>query len=416
MRILLTGATGFLGRHLAPALERAGHIVVRAARARGAMDVDFSRDLDPAAWTPRLEGIDAVINAVGIFREQGEQTFRALHEQAPIALFRACALAGVRRVIQISALGADEGATSRYHLSKRRADLALADLPLDWTIVQPSLVFGVDGPSARFFGALASLPLIPLPGDGEQAIQPIHIDDLIDALVALVSDASTHRRIVPFVGPHPLGLRQYLGELRHALGYGRAHWLAVPLPIVRVAAVAGGVIPGALLDRESLGMLLRGNTADVSNVRSLLGREPRPPAEFVPPELKETLRTQAQLAWLLPLLRLSIAAVWIFTGIVSLGLYPTESSYELLARTGVPMQLAPLFLYGAALLDLLLGVGTLVIRRRRWWWIAQIALILGYTMIITMRLPEFWLHPYGPLLKNLPMLAAIYLLYRCETR
>jgi len=77
----------------------------------------------------------------------------------------------------------------------------------------------------------------------------------------------------------------------------------------------------------------------------------------------------------------------------------------------VPTALAPLFLYGAAALDLVLGVLTLVLKRRSQLWLAQIALIVGYTAIISLRLPEYWLHPYGPVLKNLPMLAVLWLLY-----
>jgi len=131
------------------------------------------------------------------------------------------------------------------------------------------------------------------------------------------------------------------------------------------------------------------------------------------------LRTQAQLGWLLPVLRISIALVWIVTGIVSLGLYPVADSYALLARVGITGMFAPLMLYGAALLDLVFGIATLVLqgkRRRRLLWLAQLAVILFYTVIITWRLPEFWLHPYGPLLKNLPMMAGIWLLLELEER
>jgi hypothetical protein len=129
------------------------------------------------------------------------------------------------------------------------------------------------------------------------------------------------------------------------------------------------------------------------------------------------VRWRAQLNWLLPMLRISLALVWLWTGIVSLGLYPVENSYALLARTGVPTALAPLMLYGAALLDIALGLGILFLKQgrpRRWLWMAQLILILVYSVIITIRLPEFWLHPYGPLLKNLPMLVAICLLMELE--
>jgi hypothetical protein len=118
----------------------------------------------------------------------------------------------------------------------------------------------------------------------------------------------------------------------------------------------------------------------------------------------------AQLAWALPLLRLSVALVWLVTGAVSLGLFPVAQSHELLARAGVPEALRALALYGAAALDLVFGVLSLAPRRPAWLWPAQAALILAYTLIISIRLPEFWLHPYGPILKNLPMLAALLLL------
>ena len=107
--------------------------------------------------------------------------------------------------------------------------------------------------------------------------------------------------------------------------------------------------------------------------------------------------------------------MWIVTGFVSLAVYPVADSYVLLARTGITGRAAPLALGGAALLDIALGIASLALRRRWVWW-AQIALILGYTFVITWRLPEFWAHPYGPILKNVPILAALLLLAHVEER
>src|SRR5690606_16944265 len=134
----------------------------------------------------------------------------------------------------------------------------------------------------------------------------------------------------------------------------------------------------------------------------------------IAPEDAAAQRTQATLRWLLPILRLSLACLWIVTGVLSLGIYPVASSYELLARAGVPAGLQPLALYGAALLDIVLGLLVLLPRRTRRLWAAQAALVLGYTAIISWRLPEFWLHPYGPVLKNVPLLAMLWLLYELE--
>lgn len=422
MRILLVGASGFIGRHLAHALLPA-HQVLWAARSPPPVPdprlrhvpVDLVRDTRIGDWLPRLDGVDAVVNAAGLLREHGAQRFDAIHVAAPIALFDACARSGVRRVLQISALGADERARSRYHLTKRAADDHLRQLPLSFVIVQPSLVFGADGASAALFCRLAALPLTLLPGHGGQLLQPVHIDDAIDAMRRLIEAPEVPPQLA-LVGPSPMPLRDYLAVLRAAMGLPAARAIPVPMAMVRVAAAVGERLPGALLDLETLEMLERGTTAPVDALARVLGRPPRPPSQFIAPGVeRQALRERALLSWLLPVLRWSIALVWIVTGIVSAGLYPVADSLALLARLGIHGGWAVLMLYGAAALDLLLGVLTLAVRRR-WLWIAQIALILGYTLIITLYLPEFWLHPFGPVLKNLPMLAMLCLLLAFERR
>lgn len=422
MVVLLTGASGFIGRHLADALAAARHRVICAVRHMPAhgdprfdyVQADFTRDFHADDWLPRLKGVDVVINAVGIIREHGAQTFPAIHERAPCALFAACSQAGIGLVIQVSALGADSQAQSRYHLSKRHADDFLRGLPLRSVIVQPSLVFGTGGRSARLFAMLASLPLTPLPGNGGQQVQPVHVDDVVAAVLASLHEPLHRRSELTLVGPEPVSLRGFLALLRAAVGLPKARFLPVPMPLVRTAARAGSILPGMLLDEETLGMLERGNTASAQEIAALLGRPPRAIPAFV--QDAPATRLRAQLDWLLPLLRFVIALVWIITGIVSLGLYPVVDSYALLARVHIEGALAPVMLYGAALLDLGFGAASLVLRRRYWLWIAQVAVILFYTVVISVFLPEFWLHPYGPLLKNLPMLAAIWLLFEVEER
>lgn len=418
MIILITGATGFIGRRLTAVLRARGHRVIavgRRANGKDTIAADFTRDLDSSTWAPRLAGVDVVVNAVGIIRERGEQTFENIHMRAPRALFAACADAGVKKVVQISALGADRG-NSGYFTSKHAADQYLSPLPIHWTIVQPSLVFGAGGASATLFTLLASLPVIPVPAGGHQQVQPIHVDDLIAALVKIIETSEVDRRRVALVGPEPIRLKDFLQRLRARLQLPRARFVNIPAGVMSASAAVAGHFPGSLLDRETLSMLNAGNTAPPDDTQRLLGHPPRATEQLIGEEQREAMRITAQLAWLLPLLRYSIAFVWIWTGIVSLGLYPTEDSYDLLARVGITGALATLMLYGAAVLDLLIGIGTLVLRQRRWLWLLQLAVIGGYTLIITFKLPEFWLHPYGPLSKNLVMLAAIYLLYTLEAR
>jgi hypothetical protein len=105
-----------------------------------------------------------------------------------------------------------------------------------------------------------------------------------------------------------------------------------------------------------------------------------------------------------------VALLWIGTAVVSFGLYPVADSLELLRRVGIPAGLAPALLYAAAALDLAFGIATLALARRRRLYLAQLGLLLFYSAVIAWRLPEFWLHPFGPMLKNLPLAAALVLL------
>ena len=285
--------------------------------------------------------------------------------------------------------------------------------------MQPSLVHGAEGASSRWFLALASLPLLPLPAGGHQQVQPVHADDAAAAIVALV-EAPPGRHgggRVPLVGPRPLSLAAYLQALRRGLGLPPARTLAVPAGAVGLAARLGDRLPGSLLDSASWSMLQRGNTGDAAPIARLLGRPPRGAGDFVAADDAAALRAQARLGWLRWLLRAALAAVWIATGIVSLGVYPVGDSLDLLRRAGVPAPLRPAALHGAALLDLAFGVlalWPLGARAARALWLAQGALIVLYTVVITLRLPEFWLHPYGPLTKNLPILAVLWLLHATE--
>lgn len=421
MRVLLLGATGLIGRRLAEVLGRAGHELVLGVRDRAkapdgvqVVEVDFARDDEAADWLPRLQGIDAVVNAVGILAEAPGQDFESIHVRARLALFEACLRLRVGRVVQVSAIGADARASSGYHRSKHRADQALLASGLSAVVVQPSLVFSPEGASTGLFAALAALPFIPVPGSGRQCVQPVHLDDVCAVLRACVEDPHPPAQ-VEVVGPRPLELRDYLLQLRALMGLGTAPVLPVPRVLVRLGSRMGGLLPGPPVDPETLDMLERGACGDPGMMTRLLDRAPLEVAAFDPRHAMEPLGLAARLKWLLPVMRAALAVMWIVTGVVSLGLYPVADSLELLARTGLHGGLALASLYLAAGLDLAFGVATLAMRRRRLWlYRAQLLLIAGYTVIITLRLPEFWLHPYGPILKNLPVIALIIALHELE--
>lgn len=422
LTVLIAGAHGFIGRQLAATLSAAGHYVIYGIRHVPA-DVDGRdyRQLDYAhpdvSWEAKLTGVDVVINAVGILRETRHQTFAAMHETGPIALFEASAKAGVKLIIQFSALGADADATSAYHLSKKAADEYLREQPIPSYILQPSLVFGLEGTSTRLFTRLASLPWLTLPDAGSAQVQPVHIDDVSALVLALLQHKPAKEAItVPVVGPEAVGLAAYLGSLRRQMRLGALRVARLPAWLTHVLAKVGDVFPGSVFTSETLSMLRRGNTADATAMSRFVGRPLIPIHAFIPPALASLVRRSALLDWLLPCLRASLALVWIVTGVISLGLYPTADSLALLQQVGLTQALAPWALYGAAGLDIALGLAVMLWPHRAWVWIAQLVLMGGYTAILSWKLPAFWLHPFGPLLKNLPMLAIIITLWQLEAR
>jgi uncharacterized protein YbjT (DUF2867 family) len=420
MRILIIGAGGFIGRHLMARLAEGDDTAIAAGRhpirlrrqfqGIPVMGCDLARDTD-ADWHPRLAGIDVVINLAGLIRD-GAGGFDAVHAQGAKALFDACLAAGVRRLIQLSALGANETGTSHYHRSKKAADDHLASLDptgqrMDWAILRPSLIIGRGGASTEMFSALAAAPLPLRLGPGTWQVQPIHVDDVVDVILLLLHRPEPYARRLDLTGPEPMTTDAVTMVLRNWLGLRPAPFLPLPSAFLMLGAWLGDWFGLGPASRDSLMMLKAGNVGDDGPMREILGR----PARALPGALARhpAMAADRWRARLLPLaipLRLLLAAIWIWTGIVSLGLYPVADSYALLAPLGLTGLLASIALYTGALLDLALGTALLC----RWRPVAigavQLALMTGYTILISLYLPELWLHPFGPISKNLAVAGA----------
>lgn len=271
MNILLTGATGFLGRHIAAALRQAGHAVLPVARSLGH---DFAHLQTPAAWAPLLTKVDAVVNAVGIIGETSTQRFEVLHARAPQALFAAADAVGIRRLVQISAQGADDSAFSAYHRSKRQADDCVRALSQPGWVLRPGLVFGPGGGSQAFFMRLARGPRIPVLGDGQQQVQPVYVGDVAATVVACLQHEGAGQTL-DLVRPEPIAFADWLRTLRRLQGLPPTALVHIPWFMAHLgAAMCGRFMPMAR--SENLHMLRQGHRADATPWLQFWGQTPSP--------------------------------------------------------------------------------------------------------------------------------------------
>lgn len=426
MRVLVIGASGFAGQALVRGLTTAGLTVLPAGRsparlrqlfpALPPMTCDFATDTE-ADWLARLTGIDAVVNLAGLIRDGGTAAFERVHTQGPQVLFRACRAAGVARVVQISALGTDETAQTRYHLSKRAADDVLASESgaMDWIVLRPSLILGPGGASHDLFAALAALPLPPRLGPGTWQVQPIGLADFVAAVVAALRHPGRLACRLNIVGPEAMSTDALTATYRAWLGLPPAPRLPIPDVALKVAGKLGDRLALGALTSESLTMLAAGNVAPVAPQAETLGLRPRPLAEALADTPATAAdRWRARLKFFPVPLRLSLAFVWLWTAFVSAGVYPLAGSLHLIAPLGLPDWAGLTLILGGAGLDLILGVLLLIGWRIPWVGAAQLALMAGYTGLVTLFLPDLWLHPLGPISKNLPVAAATLVMMALE--
>lgn len=422
MKILILGASGLIGSHLMQALGEAGCTVVGASRHRPAhvdagqwCTLDFAKMTEPAAWQALLPGFDAVINCVGIIREPHPGDFDTLQRAAPVALFAACESLGIGRVVQISALGSAVDAATPYWRSKGAAELDLRRRKLASCIVRPSLVYGDEGASSQMFLLLATLPLCALPLAGRARVQPIHVDDLCAVLVKIITGSAPMPAEIATVGPRALCLADYLGALRQGMGalpglvFGLPLWAARPLAWLAQWHPASALTPDALTMLQT--SIAGGNTADAGAVSEVLGHAPRDPARFTRPALLPAI----VMGWAAPLLRLALAFLWLFTAWVSWFGSGHAESMQWLGACGIAPSLQEPVLLGASVFDAVIGLA-LLLRPRAWLWPLQLLAVAAYTVIVSWKLPGLWLHPFGPVSKNLPLLALMLVLWRLEKK
>ena len=417
MHILVTGADGFIARAIVTTLLEAGHSLTVCVR-RGSLlqqlfpalpiiQADFLHDTSREVWLPRLRGVDVVINCVGIF-QASEKNMWQIHYHTPLALFKAAVAAGVQKIIHFSALGIDQVDVC-YAKSKLALEEALAQLTIDSVILRPSFVYGSGsyGGSSLFRG-LAGLPgVLLLPGNGQFMLQPIHIEDLAKVVKASLTLSGKH--LLYAGGEEKISLKALLNQLRAWLGFKPAFNISIPTGLIKVAAKLGDWMKNSPLSTTGVKLMQLDNVLSQTQWQQFIEKVGIKPRGFSQMQQQMVSSTQdrwhARLYSLRPLLRVSIGIVWIVSGLVSL-LPPYTQALHCLAEMGISTSLQSTVLWGASLLDILLGVATLANFQLRWIGGIQVGLIIFYSLLISWFLPSFWLQPFGPLTKNIPLLVA----------
>ncbi len=418
-RVLVLGANGFIGSHVAAALASAGWSVRAGARriaepARRApgfdwVSADFSRLTTAEGWKQILDGIDAVVNCVGVLQDGGGDSTRAAHVDGPHALIAACQAAGVRRLVHISAVGADEAAGTPYARTKAETERLVEASGLDWLILRPSLVvdraaFGGTG----LIRALAAFPVFSPVVGGDQTFRPIPLGDLCAAVVAAVKPGAPSRQSFDMPGPQAVSMVETVRLYRGWMGLK-------PTPVVRVprALAAPALAIGDLLGRLGWSSPIRTTAIkqmdhDVAGRDSCwaqaLGVHSRGFTDFLaqtPASVQDVWH--ARLWFVRPVAIVTLGLFWLITGLISFG--PGWNGALAILHEGGYGRLAGPVAWWGALLDVVLGLA-LFVRP----WTARVAIFMclatvGYLIAATISLPHYWIDPLGPWLKVLPMMA-----------
>jgi NADH dehydrogenase len=252
------GGSGFVGRHTVRVLAQRGWRVRAAVRRPdlagylqpmgtvGQIHAVQSNVRYPESVAAAVQGAEAVVNAVGVLASTGKQTFGAVHVAGARAIARAAREAGVRKLVHVSAIGADRKSRALYARSKADGELAVLEEFPDAVILRPSIVFGPEDQFFNRFAALARMaPALPLIGGGRTRFQPVFVGDLAAAIAAAAEGQGMPGTVYEIGGPEVLSFRQLLDRTQQWAGR-RRRYVRLPFWLAKLQALLTWPLPNAL--------------------------------------------------------------------------------------------------------------------------------------------------------------------------
>ena len=282
VKIFIAGGTGFVGGHLVEALRECGHAVRLLVHKRSPAESNSIEQVEGdvtrlKSFEHAAEGCDVVINLVGIIREFPSRgiTFERLHVQATDNVLAAASKAGIRRFLQMSALGTRPQAVSRYHTTKFRAEELVRSSGLDVTILRPSLIYG---PKDAFINMLAGqlrmAPVMPVIGSGYYRLQPIHASDVARCFAMALEMSETIGQCYELCGNDRLTYVELLDAIASAMGKGAPLKPRAPLGVMKLIIPIMQHLPQFPITMDQLQMLIEENVCD-GCWKKAFGFEPR---------------------------------------------------------------------------------------------------------------------------------------------
>jgi uncharacterized protein YbjT (DUF2867 family) len=371
--------------------------------------LDLRHATRPEHWLPHLRGVDAAINCAGVLQDSAFDSTAAVHADSPAALFSACEKAGVRRVIQISAIGVDRDRPTSFSRTKAEGEQAIMATDLDWVILRPSVVVGraAYGGSALFRG-LAAVPVaLHIPKVGK--LQIVQLDDLGATIVFFLRPDAPRRVELDIAGPDRFAFDEVVAAYRRWLGWRRARKVRVPGWFMEITCRLGDFV-GWLGWRPPIRStaqreILLGAVGDPVPWTAMTGVIPHSLEQsFVANPASVQERWFAKLYLLKPVIFGVLVLFWIVTALISLG-PGWEIGVGLMQEGGFAGADASIAVTAGAVADLSIGIGIAFRRTARPALYAALMLSLLYVITGTILAPRLWTQPLGPLLKVWPILA-----------